>query len=265
MKKMRLPVLFVSLLALLTSCSEPSMAGTYGFKMGKESGTHFGLFMELSSEAFEDEQVIHDHPEAKKAALSFDVASNTSETLGILINLASHLIEDESDNPDDGTMVVRGYYYKGSKVEKDGAIELKLGLDLTKIQSLIESISTALETEIPIPELNPDMIEKVVYTTYSGNSLTLNIPVSFSDVFYQLYWYGIDFDYNETDKIFTKESPYGKHEVGTHPTEEDVKNINQTFGADHQALKDYLEVDSSELNLSSYRDYHTLGMGLLKQ
>lgn len=263
MKKMKLPILLVSFFTLLTSCGEDSMTGKYGFQMGKESGTHFGLFVELSKEKYDDKT--QKLPlDAKKTTLSFNIASNDSEGISDFLSGLEILIEDPIENPDtydDGVLEINGYYYKGDRVEHDGSIEIKIGLELGYIAKAIHEI----EPSITIPEFDADVVEKLIYTTYSGNSLTMKIPVSFTDVFFQLYWYGTDMDYNETDGIFFKESKYGKHDVGTHPTADDITKINETFEQDHEALKNFLEVRTEDLNLSTYRDYYTLGMGLLKQ
>lgn len=37
----------------LMSCNTNSIAGVYGFQLGKESGTHFGLYLELKDSLFE--------------------------------------------------------------------------------------------------------------------------------------------------------------------------------------------------------------------
>ena len=88
----------------------------------------------------------------------------------------------------------------------------------------------------------------------------MNIPVGEIDAIYQLYWYGIDVVFTSGDGFKIKESTYGVHEPGTHPTAEDVAEINKTYGTEHE---DFATITG--LNLSTYRDYHTLGMGMVKR
>ena len=65
MKFKKTSIFLVSLLSLLTSCGNKSIAGTYGFQMGKEKGTHFGFSLTLTEEASTIEGVPSD---AKKCA-----------------------------------------------------------------------------------------------------------------------------------------------------------------------------------------------------
>ncbi len=85
------------------------------------------------------------------------------------------------------------------------------------------------------------------------------MPVGEVDALYQLYWYGIDFAYSDEEGIYMQDSPHGAHEVGTHPTAEDVAKINETYGAAHQVIAEKFEID-----IETYRDYYTLAMGLNK-
>ena len=68
---------------LVISCNNNSMAGTYKFQMGKEKGTHFGLFLELKDNPY---TAYEDVKDCKELELSFD-ASFATEELGSILDL----------------------------------------------------------------------------------------------------------------------------------------------------------------------------------
>ena len=79
MKMKKLPILLVSLLSMLTACNSDSIAGKYGFQMGKEKGTHFGIYLTLTDEFF----TLPSQPEVtdkyKKCEYSFSFGSGDPE------------------------------------------------------------------------------------------------------------------------------------------------------------------------------------------
>ena len=256
MKHKKIPIILVGLLSMMTACGGKSIAGTYGFQMGKENSTHFGLFIKLT----DNYVTLKSQPEVtdkyKVFEISFSVAFSDpekNETISsIFTTIASILNQDNGEK-----ITIPGYYYKGERVSKTGEQELKIGIDFSFIEDVLENVDT---TDITFPTLEPDIIEKLLYTTYAHDQVTMYIPVGEIDVIYQLYWYGVDLAYSDTDGIYLTESSYGAHEPGTHPTAEDVEQINKTFKDEHSLISEKLGMD-----LSTYRDYYTLAMGLLKQ
>ena len=251
------PIILLATASLLTSCSNGSIAGTYGFQMGKESGTHFGIFLKLTDKYITLESQPEVTNKYKECQFSFSMKNGdeSGSAISSLIEMLQQILGQEGDD-----FKVPGYYYKGDKKARDGAIELKLGVDFEFVKDAI-----GIESETIFPVLTPDAIEKVVYTTYLKETVTMNIPVSEIDVFYQLYWYGIDVDYTEEDGLFTKDSRYGAHEPGTHPTKENVDEINTTFKDDHANLQAWLTKENIDLDITEYRDFYTLAMGLIKR
>ena len=148
-----------------------------------------------------------------------------------------------------------GYYYKGEKIPRTEETELKIGIDFNFIKKALEEVDTS---SLDFPILDPDTIEKLVYTTYGNNTVTMYIPVAEEDVIFQLYWYGLDIYYDSEGIHFDNSLTH--HNPGTHPTSADVEEINKTYGTQHTELGDLIGVD-----LSTYRDYYTLAMGLIKQ
>lgn len=240
---------------LLTSCSNNGIAGKYGFQMGKEKGTHFGVFVTLTNEN-KEVQIDSEHVNTyKKCEFSFSVSNgDDSESMASLLSLIASILNQEGD-----TITIPGYYYKGDKKLKDGEQEIKIGIDSSFIKDVMDDEDTPT-SDVDFPVLGPDTLEKVIYTTYARETLTMYIPVGEVDAIYQLYWYGIDLQYSEEAGLHIGDSPYGKHDPGTHPTKEDVEEINKTFGTDHSEVASKIGMD-----LSTYRDYYTLAMGLLKQ
>ena len=45
-------LLFLGIIPLLTACQKASISGIYGFQLGKDSSTHFGVSMALSDDAY---------------------------------------------------------------------------------------------------------------------------------------------------------------------------------------------------------------------
>ena len=248
----KIPSLLIAATAMmLTSCSGDSIAGLYGFQMGKESGTHFGIYLKLKDKY----TTIESEPEVtkkyKECEFSFSIKfGDDTEAISSIIAAIAKILGQEGDK-----LTIPGYYYKSGKTLRDGSIELKLGIDFAFIKDVIDI------HEYVFPVLNPDTIEKVVYTTYLKNTVTIAIPVGMEDLVFQLYWYGIDFSYTEQDGLVIVNLPEEKvHEPGTHPTVEDVELINQTYIADHKDI-----IERYDLDISAYRDYYTLAMGLIKK
>ena len=250
------PIFLAALATMLTSCSTDSMAGTYSFQMGKETGTHFGVYLKLTDKKYvsPDPDVIVNE-KSKQCEFSFSVkfGDDTDSIASLLEIIAAFLEQDPSK------ITIPGYYYRGDRVDKEGEVEIKLGIDFSFLKEVYEDIDM---TGIKFPELTPDTIEKVVYTTYSGNTVTINIPVSEVDVLYQLYWYGIDYNLDADGKIVKNDTPFPANEPGTHPTASDITTINETYKY-AETHNDFAKL--FDMDLSAYRDYYTLAMGLVKK
>ena len=255
------PLLLVAISSLLTSCST-TIAGTYGFQLGKDKGTHFGIYLKLTDAKYKNTNPETEiDPRAKKCRYTFSVnLGDNGDDTSELDNIIAALVETFAD---DGKFSINGYYYENGKPAKDGTIELKIGIDFTAlIDKLIEESGEAIP-EDAFPTIDPDTIEKIIYTTYKNAVVTINIPVSEADVLYQLYWYGLDITYTEADGIkftdYSETAPERCHAPGTHPTPEDVTTINETYNykAEHQEFSEKFDIE-----LGNYRDYYTLAMGL---
>ena len=251
MKKISL--LFIASLSLLSSCKQKSIAGTYGFQMGKENGTHFGFYITLTDEytTLESQPEVTD--KYKKCEFSFSMETGDSESGSSIITLIGTMLKQEGQD----VIKVPAYYYQSGKKINDIEEELKVGIDFAFLKDIYDDVDT---TDLSFPTLQPDTIEKLIYTTYGDNKVTMYIPVGEIDAIYQLYWYGVDVTYTSGDGIKIGESPDGVHDVGTHPTQEEVAAINEHFGTNHADLSSIIG-----LSLSTYRDYHTLAMGMVKR
>ena len=112
------------------------------------------------------------------------------------------------------------------------------------------NIGVNLLGSIEIPQSLTDLI---FVANINSTLVNFFLPVSTQDLIFQLYWYGYDSKVSDiTDP--SKDpitSPDGAHPVGTHPTEEDIKQINTHYAADHDGV--------------SFRDYHVLKLGLTKK
>ena len=225
--KILLPLLSVPL--LLASCQGQGYVGTYSFMMGKSKGSHMGATMVLTKEEMKDSdgEVL-----GKKFTMSLDA------------NLGS-AITDDSENEmaslytiiGDG-LDVDGFYNIGKTIEKEKK-QLKIGFNLTALEEVIGT-GFVIESED---------LEKIFYSEIDSKCIYLYIPVSLDDLLFQLYWYGIDFYYDSSDEMHLRITE-GK-ETGTHPTKEEVDEINKTYPAEHKNSK--------------YRDFHTLSLSLTKE
>ena len=111
---------------------------------------------------------------------------------------------------------------------------------------------------------------RILCATYKNEVVSIHIPVSIDDLYYQLYWYGTDvqiiLDLNAQEvsdiiQVRIVDLPQEKHHAfGTFPTKEEVAEINQTFKEDH---KDCVWPFSDFYN--EYRVFHQIALGLTKK
>ena len=250
-------ILFTSVL-LLASCAKKSIAGIYGFQMGKEKGTHFGLFLQLTDKYITLDSQPEETKKYKEGEFSFSYKSGETpegeegeEDSFDVMTFLGKLFKQEGD-----IIKVPCYYYKGEKIPNTDQTELKIGVDFSFLQDVVDE--TTKDDDSVFPVLEPELIEMIVYTTYGNDVVTMNIPVAQEDAIFQLYWYGFDI-YMDGTEVKINYDLEG-HDPGTHPTEDDVAEINKTYGDQHKAIGEMFGID-----LSTYRDFYTLAMGLVKQ
>lgn len=250
------PIFIAALATMLTSCGTDSIAGTYGFQMGKETGTHFGIYLTLKDKKYvSPDPAVIVNEKSKECEFKFSIKfGDETDIISSFISVVAEILGQEGNK-----ITIPGYYYKGTQVDEEGAIEIKLGVDFSFMKTIFDGIDDM--PDISFPQLDPDTIEQIVYTTYLNNIVTVNIPVSELDALYQLYWYGVDFNVDGEGKLVKNDTPFEGHKPGSHPTAEDVKTINETYNykETHKQFFETLKMDSGD-----YRDYYTLAMGLVK-
>ena len=221
----------------LLSCNTNSIAGVYGFQLGKESGTHFGLYLELKDSLFETT----DPALVDKNYKNFDLGLSAS-----FFNSTTTSSSGEEEEEDTYSKIIEFFTKNGQFI-------------LSGYYGLTDDIPQ----EVIQDPVTKDAIEKIVYATHSKTQINLYIPVDLSDVYYQLYWYGIDVliatdpgDSDPTIQISLNQTYLDTHLLGSHPTPADIEEINKTFVQDHQGY---------QFGNTPYRNYHALQLSLLKK
>lgn len=240
--------LLLSTVPLLFSCGNQSVVGTYGFQLGKEAGTHFGAYLTLKDEAYQPE------PGMSKFELTVSIKNGSEEEEGFMKDLLNIF--------DDGTgkKVLPGYYQVTDFDNKKlGGREMKIGLDFVYMVDKIKASYKEITgedlnvTEADLAALNDSkIIQSLLDASYAADTVNIFIPVSISDAFLQLYWYGIDVRVNMADlenMVTVYDSP--KHDRGTEPTAQDVAAIKEQYAADHAGCL-----------VSEFRAYHRVKLGL---
>ena len=237
--------LFVAM--TLTACNDgPNYYGDYSFQMGKKNQAHMGITMELLKDTINIEA---------------DGKMQTFEKFNIMMELPS----DEGENDvgilnmfDNG--LSGGYKIDFGSGDKDPKISLYPVIDLSEGgESEGDSSSSESSSSQEQFVIDSKFIDDIMTATYDGKVINVTVPVSLNDLMFQLYWYGFDiFD------PFNENIP--QHEHNDHPSEDDVRKINETYNSgliphyDLDALFKYETMKQIE-----YRDYHTLTMGLSKE
>lgn len=236
--KIRKILTMFTLLPLLIGCSGDKYAGKYVFQMGKSKDTHMGATLELENNLYDPA----DASKGKKFTFTLDLQSIGESFLSALL--------DEGNT-------FGGSYSVDENTKVYGA------------SSLIMNIYLVGEYAIPA-----DLTNLLFVANIDGSNVTFYLPVSIKDLQLQIYWYGYDiaviFNQIINDAIQQQEpqqdpqqeqqpedddpippSPHGEHPFGTHPTQEDIDLINQTYPDSHGGEK--------------YRDFHILKLGLTRQ
>ena len=256
-----------------------SYAGTYSFQLGQKQGTHAAITITLMQDDFPTENPELQKYNPKRFTIDFDIGgitpggnsnestptSETSQTNETSQTSETSQASESSEEPgtinppssinemlSDFTMI-SGYYYTNNEHVKTGEV-LHLGISL-------------LNDEYNI---GPEITEKILYSTINSGELTVVIPVSFEDLFYQLYFYGyrvgsileiID-PVNIIEEDPAMAATVGEQNIGKHPTKEQI-TIIQSYQTKRQNDKPegYRNTEEKFVN---YRDFHTLSMGLKK-
>ena len=270
--KRTLPLALTAL--LLVGCGNKSYAGTYLFQMGKVSGAHASASIELGTESY-----VHQGEDyGQKMTLRGQVAMGAKDD-------AEEAEEGESLSGGIQAILakgvtINGYYNVGEK-KGESRKHLKLGFGLDFLKDLFGDVIEDVE-ESTLP---PEVIEQFVYGEIDASKIYLQIPVSFTDLQMQLYWYGFDLNWLSILDALTPEEGEGEgsgtdssssqssspaqsssqqssseeepkpvidsHEPGTKPTKEEIDKINETYPASHNGKK--------------FRNFYTISIGLTRQ
>lgn len=243
--KMKKIVPFLLPILTLTSCGADKLYGTYGFQLGKDKSTHIGFSLLL-----EDKPYAEDEKE-KKFVFTIDFKNTTpSETTKLLKEAAQDGTPEgqaAAGNLDINIMDLladfepqTGYYTIGGN-SVNGRPLLNLNFEF------LQAIEDLISSEIVLPsgaQSISDISNRFFFSEIDiGKAVYLNIPVSLNDLALQVYWY----DYLETKDPTL---PFEKI-MGTHPTKEDIDEINKTFPDIYDGYM--------------FRNYYTLSLGLNKR
>ena len=276
MKLFKRIALFLASVPLLVSCATQSIAGTYGFQLGKDTGTHFGMFLSLTNDPFIPEQGDDTPYEEGLKNFTFLLSVNMSTDEGDAeTQSAIESILDYFKDEDTGDAVIPGYYKLTDETNPKGEKRIKLGISFKYIADKIfevgkEETGKDLDTSVLNVLNNAAIIQNILCATYKNETVNVYIPVSIDDLYYQLYWSGTDVqiifnadaeEITEMIKIQIVDLGEEKHHAfGTKPTKEDVEEINKTFKEDH---KDCVWPFSDLYN--EYRAFHQIALGLSKR
>ncbi len=180
--KRTLPLALTAL--LLVGCGNKSYAGTYLFQMGKVSGAHASASIELGTESY----VLKGKDYGQKMTLRGQVAMGAKED-------GEEAEEGESLSGGIQAMLAKGVtingYYNVEEKKDEPREHLKLGFGLDFLKDLFGDLIEDVE-ESTLP---PEVIEQFVYGEIDASKIYLQIPVSFTDLQMQLYWYGFDLNW----------------------------------------------------------------------
>ena len=257
----------------LGSCGNSSPAGTYAFQMGRDKGVHGRAEMRLSEKPVYSTQdptqllgnefrFVIDIQTTDSKASSSSVASSqaiseiTSESVASSSAASStgssadfsfdSLLELAYKFLGDGQSMV-GYYRVGAAIDSGNL--LPLGFRVS--DEVVAMIADVVDVPAEGMQISPDMTEELIYSTITGKTVNLSIPVSIADLLLQLYWYGTDIHFE--DGVLHMDELPNAHAPGTHPTADEVKAINESasYKTHHPG--------------QTFRDYFTVTLSLIKQ
>lgn len=236
MKRTPLALLLLPLLCL-ASCGESQFYGDYEFRLGKTDGSHIGLSASLTNEDYAPVK------DAKKLVFSAEFGAEFSiqtlidqyqDTYPLVWNILKGLIDPTKKIEPR----IEGYYVMTQYTDESLGTRIRIGSDFIGdfLKELIPAIGDVDPEDL---KLAPEIIEKVVAAYLNKKQLTLRIPVSFNDLSYQLFWYGLYIDLDNPVGLVQKidvdklPGPKGEERVGVHPkvndTADEVKQINDDF------------------------------------
>lgn len=248
-KKVLIP--FIVTPMLLASCSQQTFVGKYSFMMGKQNDSHIGIVLELTDKAYEENPelgntfslTLDSEINKQNKSLNRDPDSSSEDSSEGSEGESSE--SSSEDSPIDGLFgggdfTLSGYYTIGSEKNKEGYYALNLGAKLLDPE------------EFGLIEIPEEIVSDIIIAEISKKDIKATIPVSIYDLMYQLYWYGWDISIDiETYVIKIEKSSGESHPHGSHPTQEDVDRINQTFPSEHLGFE--------------FHDFDCLTMGLTKE
>ena len=251
MKKLKLLAIIPAM--CLCSCSKSDMYGTYEFRMGKTDGTHFGVSATLYNESATTEK--HSHPDYQKMTLKADFGDEFNpkgmvkkyvekipyvQDFPFMIESISKVIDEMI--PENGELPG---YFKLTDYKSNAGTRVQMGTDyfsdffISKVEQIIDDAGIEITEEVKkeidaakekIDEvISPEMIEKIMCAYISGNTFTLQIPVSIEDIKNELAWNGIFLkvtpdsllniipEYYELNKIAALPGIQGDGRYGVHP------------------------------------------------
>ncbi len=266
MKRIGLCTLLLVPLALV-SCGGDDTLGTYSFQMGKQSSSHITASITLKDSPWVNEE---GKELGKNMAFYAQVqmgskkssSVNGSEESSIWdtsiasegsVEVSIDTSEESSEEPSfDFEEEILEALARGVSIDayytivprQNARSRFTIGFDLVKVlEQLFGGMDGSDDSEgIPSIDLEPEIVEKIIYSEYDGKSIYLMIPVSTNDLFFQLYWYGFD--------VHDIENEPEAHEAGTHPTQEQVAEINKTYPLTHDG--------------NFFRDFHPISLGIMK-
>lgn len=238
MKRLKSLLLGIPLFCLV-ACSGgvKGIPGNYKFQLGADKGTHVGIYATLGEELYD----------ASKPDLGykFDLKIDANGMMGGGTSSSTSSGGSESPN----NFGCHGYY----SVVDQTVTPYRLNVGVATI-SIAET-----EAKITIPA---ELVQYIVLAEVDGETLNVTIPVSSTDLLYQIYWYGYKILGTLSDPIvdLNKEHNDGKnyhHAIGTRPTAEDVAAI--------QAYEtEWAKTPGRSTRYTEYFSFHTLKMGLSK-
>ena len=256
--------LFFALTPLLVSCANKSIAGTYGFQLGKETGTHFGITLALTDTAFAPEQGDETVYEDGLKRFEFSVSAKMSESDEQSSSAIDSILDYFKDS--DGNATIPGYYKLTDDVSRSGERRIKLGISFKyvadKLASIVKEETGKDVDSTQFNELNnSSIIQNLLCATYKDDTVNVYIPVSFNDLYYQLYWYGTDIKitFDPTKESIEEMIDFDiievtPHQFGTYPTKEEIAQINETFIPAHEGAL-----------FTEFKTFYQIKLGLMKK
>ena len=211
----------LGIVPLLIGCANKGPYGEYAFQMGKAKDTHIAVSLKLTKDNYDESNA----DKGQKFELGLDLMTSDVESS------YSEILKELSP--------ITGYYSIDKNVKVYDETRLNIGINFLG------------EYELPTK-----ITDLLFVASINKNIVNFYLPVSIDDLMFQLYWYGYDLSSTKwnseevTDDDFLV-TPEGKHDIGTHPTAEEIATINTHYADDHDG--------------KVYRDFHILKLGLSKK